>query len=66
MSAKLLTTAEFAAAIGMKEATIRQWVWLRKIEYVKLGKSVRFKPETVEKMIVRGTVPVRGGDGERR
>ena len=29
----------------------------RELEYVKLGRSVRFKPETVQRLIDRGTVP---------
>jgi excisionase family DNA binding protein len=54
---KLLNVAEFADAVGWKPATVRQKVWRREIEYVKVGRSVRFKPETAQKLIERGTVP---------
>ena len=54
---KLLNVQEFAAAVGWKPSTVRQKVWRREIEYVKIGRSVRFKSETAEKLIERGTVP---------
>ena len=57
MNNKLLTVQEFAAAVGWKPSTVRQKIWRRELEYVKLGRSVRFKPETAEKLIERGTVP---------
>jgi excisionase family DNA binding protein len=57
MKNKLLNVEEFAAATGQKPATVRQKVWRRQIEYVKIGRSVRFKPETVQKIIDAGTVP---------
>jgi excisionase family DNA binding protein len=53
----LLTVQQFAEATGQKPGTVRQKVWRRQIEYVKIGRSVRFKPETVEKIVARGTVP---------
>ncbi len=54
---KLLTTEEFAAAVGWKPATVRQKVYRREVEFVRMGRSIRFKPETVQKLIDRGTVP---------
>lgn len=54
---KLLNVEEFAAAVGWKPATIRQKVWRREIEYIKIGRSIRFKPETARRLIEEGTVP---------
>jgi len=54
---KLMNTKEFAAAIGLKPATIRQQVWRRQVEFVRVGRAIRFKPETAQKIIQRGTVP---------
>lgn len=54
---KLLTVTEVAARTGWSEKTIRQRVWLRSIEFVRLGRSIRFKPETIEAMIDESTVP---------
>ncbi len=54
---KLLNVEEFAAAIGLKPATVRQHVWRRKVDFVRVGRAIRFKPETAQKIIERGTVP---------
>jgi len=56
---KLLTVEQFAEALGMKPSTIRQRIWRQELEVVRIGRSVRFKPELVEKMIQAGTVPAR-------
>lgn len=53
----LLTVQQFAEATGQKPGTVRQKVWRRQIEYVKIGRSVRFRPETLDRLIARGTVP---------
>ena len=58
---KLLNIDEVAAATGWKPKTVRQKVWRREIEFVRMGRSIRFKPETVEKLIERGTVPALEG-----
>ena len=57
MNTKMLTVREFANAVGWSPSTVRQKIWHRELEYVKLGRSVRFKPETVQRLIDRGTVP---------
>jgi len=54
---RLLTVEEFAAATGWKPSTVRQKVWRREIEYLKMGRSIRFKPETVDKLIEAATIP---------
>jgi len=56
---KLLNVEEFAAAIGLKPATVRQQVWRRQVEFVRVGRAIRFKPETAKRIIERGTVPAR-------
>lgn len=54
---KLLTVEEFANEVGWKPKTVRQKVWRREIEFVRMGRSIRFKQETAEKLILAGTVP---------
>ncbi len=56
---RLLTVPEAAATLGLKTATIRAWIWMRKIDYVKLGRSVRLTEQTVRQLIDEGTVPAR-------
>jgi excisionase family DNA binding protein len=54
---KLLTVEQMAEATGWKESTVRQKVWLRQLSYVKLGRSIRFKQEVLDKLIDDATVP---------
>ena len=58
---RLLTCAEAAEALGLKEATIRVWIARRKLTYVKLSRSVRVPAEAVEDLILRGTMPAHAG-----
>jgi excisionase family DNA binding protein len=53
----LMTVEQFAEVVGLKPATVRQKIWRREIEFVRIGRAIRFKPETAEKMIEAGTVP---------
>lgn len=55
---KLLNIKEFAAVTGWKPSTVYQKVYLREVEFVRIGRSIRFKPETVSKLIEAGTMPV--------
>jgi excisionase family DNA binding protein len=54
----LLTVKQFATAVGLSPKTVRQKVWRREIEYIKIGRSVRFSQAMVQKLIDAGTVPV--------
>jgi len=55
----LLTVEQFAEVVGLKPATIRQKIWRRQVEYVRIGRAIRFKPETADKLIEQGTIPAR-------
>jgi len=54
---KLLSVTEFADAVGLSPKTIRQWVWMRRVPYVRVGRAIRFRQETAEEILNRGTVP---------
>lgn len=56
---RLLTVREAAAQLGLKPATIRFWIWTRKLAHVKVGRAVRVREETIKDLIERGTVPER-------
>jgi len=57
----LLTVQEAAAQLGLKPKTLRQWIWRREIEYLKLGagskSSVRIRPETIAKILEQSVIP---------
>jgi len=53
----LLTVNDVARMTGWKPKTVRMKVWRRELSYVKLGRSVRFKEEEINRLIDRSTVP---------
>jgi excisionase family DNA binding protein len=56
MISRLLNVHQAAARLGLKEKTIRQWIALRKIEYVKAGAAVRIRQSEIDRIIRAGTV----------
>jgi excisionase family DNA binding protein len=58
---RLFTIREGAERLGVKPKTVRFWIWTRKIEYVKIGRAVRLREDTIQKIIELGTVPQRRG-----
>jgi excisionase family DNA binding protein len=58
LNRKLLTVKEVADLTGLKESTIRKKIWLREIEYIKLGRNIRFCSGMIEEMIERCTIPI--------
>lgn len=57
MIIRLLTVDEVARVTGWKPATIRQKVWRRELDYVKLGRNIRFKEEVIARLIEGSEVP---------
>lgn len=57
---RMLTTQEAALQLGLSPATLRAWIWRRKIEYTRIGRAVRISEAVVNSLLERGTVPVIG------
>jgi excisionase family DNA binding protein len=56
----LMTVAEVAHVLRLKESTIRQWVLERRIPYCKPGgKAVRIRREVIERMISETEIPAK-------
>ena len=55
---KLLSAGETAAILGLKESTLAQFRWRgdKRLPWVKLGKSIRYKLADIEAFIERCTV----------
>jgi excisionase family DNA binding protein len=53
---KLLSVNEAAASLGVSHYAIRQWIFHKQIEFVKVGFRVLIKQETIDKIIEAGTV----------
>lgn len=60
---KLLTIDEASAYMGLAKATLYEWVSKRKIEYVKIGRLVKFETRTLERWITAHTVKARATHG---
>lgn len=56
MANQLRTVEEAARRLGLKPRTVRRWVFLRKIDYVKVGGAVRIAESELERVIEQGTV----------
>jgi len=54
---RLLTVDQVARLTGWRPATIRMKVWRRELPYVKLGRSVRFKEDEINKIIEGSAMP---------
>ncbi len=48
---KLLSAKEVAEILGVEISTIYDWVYKKKIEHIKIGKLLRFNPETLQNYI---------------
>lgn len=56
---RLLTIPEAAERLRLRPKTLRFWIWTRKIEFVKVGRSVRLREDAVERLIEQGTIPAK-------
>jgi len=50
MEERLIDVKEAAKKLGVGIGTVRFWVFHRKIDCVRLGGRVRFRPSTIEKL----------------
>lgn len=55
---KLLSAGETANILGLKESTLAQFRWRgdKRLPWVKLGKSIRYKLTDIEDFIERSTI----------
>ena len=54
---KLLTLEQAAEQLAISVATLRSWVWHKKIEVVRIGRCVRIRQEALDELVARNTVP---------
>lgn len=53
----MLTVAETARRLGLKEGTVRMWISRRRLAHLKIGRAVRVPEEEVERIIRENTIP---------
>ncbi len=55
MELRLLTESQAAGTLGLKAITLRRWRWKGEgPDYIKIGRSVRYDPETLRDFIEAG------------
>lgn len=53
---ELLRIPQAARLLGIRPKTLRDWVWRRKVTFVKVGKGVAFRPSDLRDFIERNVV----------
>lgn len=56
-NSRLLPVPEAAERLGLRPATLKDWIYRRRIEYVRVGRAVRIAENTITDIIARGTAP---------
>ncbi len=57
----LLSVPDAAAYLGISEGTLRNWLSMRRIDYVKVGRLTKLSRDTLDRYIAENTVEaVRG------
>lgn len=59
----LLTVDEAAAKLHFKASTLYRWAEEKRLPVVKLGRSIRFRPEDIERLISKNLRPAVGRQG---
>lgn len=52
---KLLTAKQVADILGIEISTIYDWVYRKKLSYIKIGSLLKFDPTTIEDYIEKNT-----------
>ena len=56
MDKRFLTTKELSEYLAIPEGTIRVWVCLKKIPYVKFGRAVRFDIRKIDIWVDKNSI----------
>lgn len=56
---QLLTVKQAANLLSLKVATIRTWIYQRRLPCVRCGRAVRIPADAVQQFIERNTVPAK-------
>lgn len=59
-TAKLFKVPEAAEALALSQKTVWQWIALRKIGVIRLGRAVRIPQPEIDRLIEEGATPARG------
>ena len=61
---RLLTVPQAALRMNLSEKTTWKMVYGRRVSVVRIGRSVRIKEDSVDKLIDEGTIPAKNDDDD--
>ena len=64
-SDQLLSVPEAADYLGISPGTLRNWLSLRRLEYVKVGRLTKLSKAVLDRYIAERTVPAVADQGQR-
>ena len=60
---KLLDVQQVSQLLGIKESTLRAWIFQNRIPVVRIGRLVRFKENDLQSWIEKSSVPTNEDNG---
>lgn len=61
----MFTVNEVAKKLSVNPTTVRRYIQQKKIDHIKIGKSVRFTQEHIDNFIAKHTVSAQPNGGEK-
>ena len=61
---KLLSVRQVAARLSLSENTIRAWIFQKKIEFYKIGRSVKIDSQEIDRVLARGRREATGRESQ--
>jgi excisionase family DNA binding protein len=53
------TVKQAAEQWNISERTVRDWIYLRKVTYIRVGRCIRIPQSEIDKVLEQGTIPAR-------
>ena len=61
----LIDINELSQRLSIKKGTIYNWVYFRRIPFVKMGRALRFRPEEIDRIVRLSSTLEAAGNGRR-
>ena len=61
----LIDINELSQRLSIKKGTIYNWVYLRRIPFVKMGRALRFRQEEIDRIVRLSSTLETDGNGRR-
>jgi excisionase family DNA binding protein len=53
------TVKQAAEQWNISERTVRDWIYLRKVTFIRVGRCIRIPQSEIDKVLEQGTIPAR-------